>query len=425
MRTRWLAVTNFLSVLSATAQIQTVDSLPLISASKSYSNYSNVIGWPDGRTPKAPPGFVVTKYADGFKNPRWVYVTPNGDILVAQSNSNYPLWKKIGAWFIGASKSKSFKNSADLITLLRDTDKDGFPDERTVFLEKELDQPFGMLVLDDWFYVANTNGLLRFPYKSGQLQITGRAEKITTLPAGKANRHWTRNIIANKDGSKIYVAIGSGSNIGEKGPEVEFMKADILEVNPDGSGLKIFASGLRNPVGMDWNPITGELWAAVNERDGLGNNLVPDYLTSVKENGFYGWPYVYYGQNEDPRVDWIPATEIEETLVPEVNLGPHTASLGLIFYTGDSFPEKYRNGAFVVQHGSWNRQVLSGYKVVFVPFENGEQVGKPEDFLTGFVANGKKSKVYGRPVGASVLPDGSMLITDDVTNTIWRISLAE
>ncbi len=425
MRKRWLKTASLLFLLSSVAHTQTIDSLPPISASKSYSNYSNVIGWPEGRTPKAPPGFVVTKYADGFKNPRWMYVTPNGDILVAQSNSNYPLWKKIGAWFIGASKSKSFKNSADLITLLRDTDKDGFPDERTAFLEKELDQPFGMLVLDDWFYVANTNGLLRFPYTSGQLQISGRAEKITTLPAGKANRHWTRNIIANKDGSKIYVAIGSGSNIGEKGPEVEFMKADILEVNPDGSGLKVFASGLRNPVGMDWNPTTGELWTAVNERDGLGNNLVPDYLTSVKENGFYGWPYVYYGQNEDPRVDWIPATEVEETLVPEVNLGPHTASLGLTFYTGDSFPKKYRNGAFVVQHGSWNRQVLSGYKVVFVPFKNGEQAGKPEDFLTGFVVDGKKSKVYGRPVGASVLPDGSMLITDDVTNTIWRVSIAE
>lgn len=405
-----------------TARAQTVDSLPQISASKSYANYSKVVGWPEGRTPKAPPGFVVTKYADGLKNPRWMYVTPNGDVLVAQSNSNYPLWKKIGAWFIGASKSKSFKNSADLITLLRDTDKDGFPDERTVFLEKELDQPLGMLVLDDRFYVANTNGLLRFPYEPGQLQISGRAEKITTLPAGKANRHWTRNIIANEEGSKIYIAIGSGSNIGEKGPEVEFMKANILEIDPDGSGMKVFASGLRNPVGMDWNPITGELWTAVNERDGLGNNLVPDYLTDVKEDGFYGWPYVYYGQNKDPRVDWIPSTEIEETLLPDINLGPHTASLGLTFYTGDSFPDKYRNGAFVVQHGSWNRQVLSGYKVVFVPFEKGKQAGKPEDFLTGFVVDGKKDKVYGRPVGAAVLPDGSMLITDDVTNTIWRIS---
>ncbi|WP_373517695.1 sorbosone dehydrogenase family protein [Pricia sp.] len=411
--------------ISAMAYAQTVDSLPPISASKSYSNYSKVIGWPEGRTPKAPSGFVVTKYADGLKNPRWMYVTPNGDVLVAQSNSNYPWWKKVGAWVIGASKSKSFKNSADVITLFRDTDNDGLPDERTVFLEKELDQPFGMLVLDDWFYVANTNGLLRFPYKSGQTRISGQAEKITTLPAGKYNRHWTRNIIASKDGSKIYIAIGSGSNIGEKGPEAEFMKADILEINPDGSELRVFASGLRNPVGMDWNPSTDELWTAVNERDGLGNNLVPDYMTSVEEDGFYGWPYVYYGQNEDPRVDWVPSAEIEEALLPDVNLGPHTASLGLTFYTGSSFPDKYLNGAFVAQHGSWNRQVLSGYKVVFVPFANGKQAGKPEDFLTGFIVDNKKDKVYGRPVGTAILPDGSILVTDDVTDTIWRISIAE
>src|SRR5690606_2786968 len=211
---------------------QTVDSLPPISASKSYSNYCKVIGWESGRTPKAPPGFTVTKYADGFENPRWMYVTPNGDVLVAQSNSNYPLWKKIGAWIIGASKSKSFKDSADRITLLRDTNGDGTPDQRTVFLDKELDQPFGMLVLDDWFYVANTNGLLRFPYRPGQLQITGAAEKVADLPAGKINQHWTRNIIANPDGTKIYVAVGSGSNYGEKGPDPEFMKAGILEVNP-------------------------------------------------------------------------------------------------------------------------------------------------------------------------------------------------
>ncbi|MBF6608521.1 MAG: sorbosone dehydrogenase family protein [Flavobacterium sp.] len=401
---------------------QTVDSLPPISASKSYSNYCKVIGWESGRTPKAPPGFTVTKYADGFENPRWMYVTPNGDVLVAQSNSNYPLWKKIGAWIIGASKSKSFKDSADRITLLRDTNGDGTPDQRTVFLDKELDQPFGMLVLDDWFYVANTNGLLRFPYRPGQLQITGAAEKVADLPAGKINQHWTRNIIANPDGTKIYVAVGSGSNYGEKGPDPEFMKASILEVNPDGSALKVFAAGLRNPVGMDWNPVSGELWTAVNERDGLGNDLVPDYMTSVRKNGFYGWPYVYFGQNKDPRVDWTPLAQIEKTLIPDVDLGSHTASLGLTFYTSESFPEKYRNGAFVVQHGSWNRQVLSGYKVVFVPFANGRPAGEPEDFLTGFIVDLQNDEVYGRPVGAALLPDGSMLITDDVTNTIWRVS---
>ncbi len=404
---------------------QTVDSLPPLSASKSVSNYSKVIGWKNGRTPTAPEGFTVTQYADGFENPRWMYTAPNGDVLVAQSNSNYPLWKKIGAWPIGASKSKSFKNSADVITLLRDTDQDGSPDVRETFLEDELDQPFGMLIMGDWFYVANTDALLRFPYDTGQLKISGPAERIIDLPAGKANRHWTRNIIKNDDSSKIYIAVGSGSNIAENGLEKEVLKANILEINPDGTGLRVFASGLRNPVGMDLQPDTGNLWTAVNERDGLGNNLVPDYLAEVKENGFYGWPYVYYGQNEDPRVKYIKPEKVEKTLLPDVNLGPHTASLGLLFYTGDTFPEKYRHGAFVAQHGSWNRERLSGYKVVYVPFKNGKPSGKPENFLTGFIVDPDKDEVYGRPVGVIDLPDGSLLVTDDVTNTIWRVSADE
>lgn len=404
---------------------QSVDSLPPLSESKSVSNYSKVIGWKNGRVPTAPNGFTVTKYADGLENPRWMYTAPNGDVLVAQSNSNYPLWKKIGAWVIGASRSKSFKNSADVITLLRDTDQDGSPDVRKTFLKDQLNQPFGMLIMGNWFYVANTDALLRFPYDTGQLKITGPAERIINLPAGKANRHWTRNIIANDDNSKIYIAVGSGSNIAEKGLEKEVLKANILEINPDGTGLRVFASGLRNPVGMDWQPDTGTLWTAVNERDGLGNNLVPDYLTQVKENGFYGWPYVYYGQNIDPRVKYIKPEKIKETLLPDVNLGPHTASLGLLFYKGETFPEKYRHGAFVGQHGSWNRDKLSGYKVVYVPFKNGTPSGEPEDFLTGFIVDSEKDKVYGRPVGIGMLPDGSLLVTDDVTNTIWRVSADE
>ena len=404
---------------------QTVDSLPPLTASKSVSNYSKVIGWKNGRVPTAPNGFTVTKYADGFKNPRWMYTAPNGDVLVAQSNSNYPLWKKIGAWLIGASRSKSFKNSADVITLLRDTDHDGSPDIRETFLKHELNQPFGMLIMGMWFYVANTDAVLRFPYYTGQLKISGPAERIIDLPAGKANRHWTRNIVSNDDNSKIYIAVGSGSNIAEKGLEKEVLKANILEINPDGTGLRVFASGLRNPVGMDWQPETETLWTAVNERDGLGNNLVPDYLTQVKENGFYGWPYVYYGQNEDPRVNYIKPAKIKETLPPDVNLGPHTASLGLLFYKGETFPEKYRHGAFVAQHGSWNRDKLSGYKVVYVPFKNGNPSGEPEDFLTGFIVDSDKDKVYGRPVGVVELHDGSLLVTDDVTNTIWKVSVEE
>ncbi len=398
--------------------------LPEPFATKSASNYSNVIGWKKGETPKAPEGFSVTKYADGFENPRWMYVAPNDDVLVAESNSNYPLLKQIGAAIIGAGGSNNLSHSADVITILRDTNKDGQPDIRQTLLNKEngLNQPFGMLVMDNWLYVANTDAVIRFPYTAGDLHISGKGEKIAALPAGKVNRHWTRNIIASPDNSKIYIAVGSGDNVGEKGMEYEVMRANILVMNPDGSDLQVYASGLRNPVGMDWEPTTKTLWTAVNERDELGDNLVPDYLTSVKEGGFYGWPYMYWGAHYDPRVP-IPANvRLREGIVPDVDLGSHTASLGLAFYTANSFPKKYHNGAFVVQHGSWNREILSGYRVVFVPFENGKPSGKPEDFLTGFIVDANKDEVRGRPVGTVILDDGSLLVTDDLTNRIWRIS---
>ena len=422
---KYLAFAILISLYFITnAQDSPTDTLPPPFASKSVSNFSNVIGWEDGRTPKAPDGFKVTKYAEGFKNPRWMYVTANGDVLVAQSNSNYGLFKQIGAWLIGAGKSKNLKQSADLITLLRDTDKDGLPDVRETFLKEGLNQPFGMLVIDDWFFVANTDALMRYPYKEGQTKIVGKGEKIAVLPAGKHNQHWTRNIIANQDKSKIFIAVGSGSNIAEHGIEKELLKASILEINPDGSEMEVFASGLRNPVGMDWEPTTNVLWTVVNERDGLGDNLVPDYLTRVKKGGFYGWPYSYFG-HDDPRVTLKKPIISEETMIPDFALKAHTASLGLVFYRSDSFPVKYHNGAFIVQHGSWNRDKLSGYKVVFVPFENGKPSGPAEDFLTGFIVDPKKDEVYGRPVGAVVMPDGAMLITDDKTNTIWRISAVE
>jgi glucose/arabinose dehydrogenase len=406
------------------SQVKPEKQLPEPFATKSVSNYSNVIGWKEGETPKAPEGFTVTKYADGFENPRWMYVTPNGDVLVAESNSNYSIPKQIGAAIIGAGGSNNLKHSADKITLLRDSDNNGHPDLRkTLLTEKEgLNQPFGMLVIDNWLYVANTDAVLRFPYQPGQTEITGLGTKIADLPAGKVNRHWTRNIIANSDNSKIYIAVGSGDNAGEKGMEHEVMKANILVMNLDGSDLRIFASGLRNPVGMDWEPTTQTLWTAVNERDELGNNLVPDYLTSVKDGGFYGWPYMYWGNHYDPRISVPQNVKLKQPIVPEVDLGSHTASLGLVFYTNDAFPQQYKNGAFVVQHGSWNRDLLSGYKVVFVPFKNGAPNGKPEDFLTGFIVDPKKDEVRGRPVGAVVLPDGDMLITDDTTNHIWRVS---
>ena len=420
---RYLLLLVFFPI-SLFSQSEKEKQLPEPYATKPVSNYSNVVGWEEGETPKAPKGFTVHKYADGFQNPRWMYVTPNGDVLVAESNSNYSILKQIGATIIGAGGSNNLANSADVITLLRDTDNDGYPDVRETLLTKKegLNQPFGMLVIGDWLYVANTDAVLRYPYKAGQTKITTKGMKIADLPAGKVNQHWTRNIIANADNSKIYISVGSGDNIGEKGMEHEVMKANILTMNLDGSELQVYASGLRNPVGMDWEPTTQTLWTAVNERDGLGDNLVPDYLTSVQEGGFYGWPYMYWGTHQDPRVP-IPANiRLKEPIVPDVDLGPHTASLGLVFYTAEAFPEKYRNGAFIAQHGSWNRDILSGYKVVYVPFKNGKPTGKPEDFLTGFIVNPSKDEVRGRPVGLTLLPDGSILLTDDTTNHIWRIA---
>lgn len=375
--------------------------LPAPYSSKSVRNSSKVVAWPKGKTPVAPEGFKVTRFADGFEHPRWTYVAPNNDIFVVESNT---------------------RNSADRITILKNEDGDAIPNERGVFLE-DLNQPFGMLVLNDYFYVANTDGLYRYPYKAGQMKITAEAEKIMDLPAGGYNNHWTRNLLTNKDGSKIYVSVGSASNVGEYGMEKEDGRAAIWEINPDGSDKKIYASGLRNPVGMDWNPITGELWTAVNERDKIGNNLVPDYITSVQEGGWYGWPYSYYGDIKDPRWADDPHMEmVEKAIVPDVPVGPHTASLGLTFYTHDAFPAKYKNGAFVGQHGSWNRANLSGYKVVFVPFDENGKPQKPMDFLTGFVSNSNKSEVYGRPVGVTTLPDGSLLVNDDDANIIWRVS---
>jgi glucose/arabinose dehydrogenase len=398
-----------------------VDSLPAPFATRSVSNFSKVVGWKDGRTPAAPTGFTVTRYADGFNNPRWMYVTPNGDVLVVESNLDLNIIKQVGGHIIGAAKSHEMSKSADRITLLRDTDKDGLPDMRETFIEG-LKQPFGVTLIGDSLYIANTDAVWRFPYQPGQTKITVPGQKIVDLPVGKRNQHWTRNIIASKDGSKIYIAIGAATNIGEEGMDNEVLRASILEINRDGSGLIVYASGLRNPVGMDWAPGTNTLWTSVNERDGLGDNLVPDYLTSVKKGGFYGWPYVYFGKHEDPRVKDKDLALVAKTIIPEVDLGSHTASLGLLFYTGKSFPQKYHHGAFVAQHGSWNRSVLSGYKVVFVPFKEGKPAGKPEDFLTGFIADLKKDRVYGRPTGLAQLPDGSLLLTDDVTNIIWRIS---
>ena len=412
-----------LTHLAAAQQDNTIPQSPLPPpfATKSVKNFSKVTGWKDGEMPTAPAGFTVQLWADGFTGPRWTYVLPNGDVLVAEANTIKSTVMQAGAVVLGASKAENMQKSANRITILRDTDRDGKPDVRGILL-KDLSQPFGMLALKGYLYVANTDGLMRYPYTSGQMSITTPGVKILELPAEGKNQHWTRNIIANADGSKIYIAIGAVSNMGDDGEKLNPRRACILEINPDGTGERIYAAGLRNPVGMAWNPGTKTLWTAVNERDEIGDNLVPDYLTSVKDGGFYGWPYCYYGNHEDPRVKVKRPDLVQKAIVPDVQLGSHTASLGLAFYTGSKFPEKYRNGAFVAQHGSWNRSVLSGYKVVFVPFKNGKPAGDPEDFLTGFKTSDPGSiDVHGRPVGITQLPDGSLIVTDDVNDRIWRV----
>ena len=404
----------------ATNTNQTVD-LPAPYATKSSTKVSNVIGWPRGKTPIAPAGFTVTKFAGGLDNPRWIYIGPNGDIFVSEASTEKNVVKQVKTIVSGKAKAGNTNGSADRIVMLRDANHDGVPEVKTTFLE-DLNQPFGMLILGNTFYVANTDGLLQFPYQPGQTKITGKGKKILNLPAGGYNNHWTRNLLAGKDGKKIYVTVGSGSNAGEHGMDNEVRRANILEINPDGSGEKIYGSGLRNPQGMGFAPGTNTLWTSVNERDELGDDLVPDFLTSVKEGGFYGWPYSYWGQHEDPRLkDKQQPDLVKKAIVPDVSLGAHTASLGLAFDEKEAFPGKYKGGAFIGQHGSWNRSQLVGYRVAFVPFKNGKPTGKVEDFLTGFIT-GHETDVYGRPVGVAFNTDGSLLVADDAGNTIWRVS---
>lgn len=398
------------------------ENLPAPFESKSVSRYSKVVGWPQGTTPVAPEGFTVTRFADGLQNPRWIYQAANGDVFVAESNTTLSWLKRLGAGIHPRIKTQHYGKSANRITMFRDADKDGVYETRSVFLEG-LDRPLGMLVLNGYFFVANTDGLSRYPFKIGDTKVSGKAQKIVDLPAGGYNNHWTRNILPNREGTKIYISVGSGSNVGENGMENEVRRANILEINPDGSGEKVYASGLRNPVGMAWAPGTATLWAAVNERDELGDELVPDYLTGVQQGGFYGWPYSYFGQHEDPRMKEHQRPDlVAKAIVPDVSLGAHTASLGLAFYDKKTFPARYHNGAFIGQHGSWNRSTIAGYKVLFVPFKNGKPAGQPEDFLTGFVKDIPSAEVYGRPVGVTVLADGSMLVADDASNVIWRVA---
>ena len=404
-----------------TAEVADPNNLPAPYATKSNRNFSKVIGWKEGETPIAPAGFVVSKFAEGLDNPRWIYQAPNGDIFIAETNTVLHGIKKFGASISRKIKTQNLGESANRIRLFRDKDKNGSYETVSVFAEN-LNQPLGMLILNNHFYVANTDGLEMYDYKIGDTVLPLEGKRIVSLPAGGYNNHWTRNIIANDEGTKIYITVGSGSNNGENGMEKEVRRANILEINPDGTGEKIYASGLRNPVGINFEPVTKMIWAAVNERDELGDDLVPDYATSVKPGGFYGWPYSYFGAHPDPRMKDDPHTElVNKAIVPDVSLGAHTASLGLAFYTKNNFPQKYKGGMFIGQHGSWNRKLFSGYKVVFVPFANGKPSGKPEDFLTGFIADQSKDEVHGRPVGVTVLNDGSLLVADDASKIVWRV----
>jgi glucose/arabinose dehydrogenase len=413
----WSALAVLGSALLAAADPQ--PELPPPFETKSVTKHPKVIGWPDGKTPKAPDGFAVTLYADKFDSPRWLYALPNGDVLVAEARTlPKPDAKKEDKE--GMKKSKTVTGtSANRITLLRDADKDGKPEVRETFLA-DLNQPFGMALIGDQLFVANTDGVVRFPYQTGQTKIDAKGTQVLHLPLGGYNNHWTRNLLAAADGKKLYISVGSASNVGEKGMKEEVLRANILEANPDGTGLRVFAAGLRNPVGMAWAPHTNELWTAVNERDELGDELVPDYITSVKDGAFYGWPYSYFGKNEDPRRKGERPDLVARAVAPDVALGAHTASLGLTFYTAAAFPEKYRGGAFVGQRGSWNRSQFAGYRVAFVPFKGGKPAGGAEDFLTGFIANA--DEVYGRPVCVCVAPDGALLVTDDVSDRIWRVA---
>lgn len=395
--------------------------LPKPYATPSSTNFSRVVGWPEGKTPIAPKGFTVNKFATGFHNPRWIYVAPNGDIFISEAGTRRPAKVQVDKKGTAKSESQNF-GSANRIIMFRDTDRDGAYKSRYTY-KTDLDQPFGMLVVDEHFYIANTSGVERYPYNPKDTVLLGAGEKIVDLPADGYNNHWTRNIITNPKQNKIYISVGSASNNAEHGMNVEHRRANILEVNLDGSGERIYASGLRNPVPMDWEPVKGELWTAVNERDDLGDDLVPDYATHVQRGGFYGWPYAYFGANEDPRMKGQRPDLVKKTIVPDISLGAHTASLGLMFYRGKQFSAKYRNGMFIGQHGSWNRSVLSGYKVLFVPFKNGKPASPPEDFLSGFVIDAEKGEVHGRPVCVAEMPDGSLLVSDDAAKVIWKVSV--
>ena len=386
---------------------------------------ASVNRWPEGAKPIAVNGMTVGAFATGLDHPRTVYTLPNGDVLVAESNAPPKpddgkgikgfIYKQAQNW-AGAGVP-----SANRITLLRDADGDGVAEFRSVFLSN-LNSPFGMVLVGEDFYVANTDAIVKFPYHEGDTKITAPGVRLADLPAGTINHHWTKDLTASPDGTKLYATVGSNSNVAENGIEAEKNRAAVLEVDRANGQWRVFASGLRNPNGPTFNPTTGELWVVVNERDELGNDLVPDYMTSVKDGAFYGWPYSYFGDHVDTRVEPRRPDMVQKAMAPDYALGAHTASLGLAFNTGHLFPQEMQGGAFIGQHGSWNRKPRSGYKVIFVPFKDGKPSGGPQDVLTGFLSD--NGDAQGRPVGVRLDKHGALLVADDVGNTVWRVTAA-
>ncbi|MGP6423117.1 PQQ-dependent sugar dehydrogenase [Pseudomonas pharyngis] len=388
-------------------------------------NIAPAIGWPAGAKPMAATGTQVAAFAENLDHPRWLYVLPNGDVLVAETNAppKPDDGKGIRGWVMKKVMGRAGAGvpSPNRITLLRDADHDGVAETRTVFLQN-LNSPFGVTLVGNDLYVADTDRLLRFNYEPGATEIKSQPIKVVDLPGGTLNHHWTKNVIASKDGSKLYVTVGSNSNVGENGLDQEEGRAAIWEVDRATGNHRIFASGIRNPNGLAWEPQSGALWTAVNERDEIGNDLVPDYITSVKDGGFYGWPFSYYGQHVDVRVEPQRPDMVAKAIAPDYAVGPHTASLGLTFAEGNRLPAQFKEGAFIGQHGSWNRKPHSGYKVIFVPFAAGKPSGTPVDVLTGFLD--KDENALGRPVGVVIDQQGGLLVADDVGNKVWRVSAA-
>ncbi|MCU1734094.1 MULTISPECIES: PQQ-dependent sugar dehydrogenase [unclassified Pseudomonas] len=428
-----LAITTGLTACGDTARLQVTDGSgpapQLPEPNKTLIptvNIAPAVGWPKGAKPAAAPGTQVAAFASGLDHPRWLYVLPNGDVLVAETNAppKPEDGKGLKGWVMNKvmARAGAAVPSANRISLLRDTDGDGVAETRTVFL-MNLNSPFGMTLVGNDLYVADTDRLLRFKYEAGATVINTPGEVVAELPGGPLNHHWTKNVIASRDGKKLYVTVGSNSNVAENGLDKEEGRAAIWEIDPATGNHRIFASGLRNPNGLAWEPRSGQLWTAVNERDEIGSDLVPDYITSVRDGGFYGWPFSYYGQHVDVRVQPQDPSLVAKAIAPDYAVGPHTASLGLTFAEPGVLPPPFDQGAFIGQHGSWNRKPHSGYKVVFVPFSTaGKPAGKPIDLLTGFLND--DGKAMGRPVGVINDQRGGLLVADDVGNVIWRVSKA-